>query len=176
VSTTSFTPSTGVQTFVIAPSVASGDNYTAVYSCSSTYPTAGLLSASFSPIPANVLVNIAGQGDPCQNPGVAKSSVAVSITTATTTQLVALSTGKVVYACGFSATVGASSTIAFEYGTGSTCGTGTTALTGVYTPATGGLVTFSAEGAHFQTPASNALCALTTGTGGIYGVLTYVSQ
>jgi hypothetical protein len=166
VSTTSFTPSTGTQTFTITPVSPVGDSYVATYACT-TYPTAGLITAAFSPADTTSL-------DPCfVSP---KSTVSVSITTATTTQLVALAAGKTIYVCGFTATVGASSTIAFEYGTGSTCGTGTTALTGVFTPSTGAVLSLIGEGTKIAPPVSNALCALTTGTGGIYGYLNYTIQ
>jgi hypothetical protein len=50
--TQAFTPSTGIQQFSVTPSVANGDNYIAVYACSSTYPTAGTISLTFSPGPA----------------------------------------------------------------------------------------------------------------------------
>jgi hypothetical protein len=173
VATVSFTPSTGVQSFQVFPGVSTGDQYVATYACSSTYPTAGLLNITFSPSASMILANI---GDPCENPSVTKSSVSVAISTATTTQLVALSAGKVVYACGFTASVGATTTAQFEYGTGTTCGTGTTVLTGAFAPATGAVLGLSGEGSRFATPAGNALCVLSTGTGGINGVLTFVQQ
>lgn len=168
VSTTSFTPSTGTQTFTITPSASMvGDNYVATYACSSTYPTAGLLTISFSPVQVSTV-------DPCFV--YPKSTVSVAISTATTTQLVALSAGKTVYVCGFAASIGATTTVQFEYGTGSSCGTGTTALTGVYAPSTGSVLSISGEGTKISTITSNALCALSTGTGGINGVLSYVQQ
>ena len=167
VSTTSFTPSTGTQTFIVTPSQLTGDTYVAAYTCGTTYPTAGSITTSFSPI--NTV-----SADPCViSP---KSTVSIAISTATTTQLVALATGKAIYVCGFTATVGASSTIQFEYGTGSACGTGTTALTGVFTPATAAVLSLTGEGTKITAPASNALCAVSTGTGGINGVLTYSAQ
>ncbi len=177
VSTTSFTPSTGVQTFAIAPTVASGDNYVAVYACS-TYPTAGTLTASFSPTSSGTqtVAFASTAADPCESPNAAKSSVTVAISTATTTQLVALSSGKTVYVCGFTASIGATTTVALEYGTGSSCGTGTTALTGVFAPATGAVLSLGGSGYKTATIASNALCAVSTGTGGINGVLSYVQQ
>lgn len=46
VATVSFTPANGVQTFAISPNVFSGDQYVATYACSSTYPTAGILTAA----------------------------------------------------------------------------------------------------------------------------------
>jgi hypothetical protein len=166
VATISVTPSTGVQTFTVAPSVLMGDSYVATFACS-TYPTAGTLSASFSPVSTTAL-------DPCFTS--AKSSVSVAITTATTTQLVALAAGKSVYVCGFTASFGATTTAQFEYGTGATCGTGTTVLTGTFTPGTGVVLSLATDGTEFSAPAGNALCAVSTGTGGIQGVLTYVQQ
>ena len=178
ISTTSFTPATSVQQFTVTPSVANGDRYTAVYYCSSAYPTAGTITASFSPsgAAAGGAITVTNSGDPCLNPNVAKSSVSVGISTATTTQLVALSGTKLVYVCGGTLTTGASTTVAFEYGTGSACGTGTTALTGVMAPATGGVLNLGGDGTRFAAIAGNALCAVTTGTGGLNGYVQYVQQ
>ena len=116
--------------------------------------------------------------DPCASRSAVKSSVLVNITSATTTQLVALSGTTKVYACGFNATLGASTSVAFEYGTGSSCGTGTTLLTGALTMGTtGGMVNVGGgEATAITAIAGNALCAVSTGTGGIQGVLTYVQQ
>jgi hypothetical protein len=179
VATISFTPSTGVQTFNVVPSVPTGDNYVATLGGCSPYPTAGTITASFSPLTVVVAANLSGTSDPCQNSGILKSSAAVSITTATTTQLVALSAGKSVYVCGFTASLGLSDSIVFEYGTGSACGTGTTALTGAFTSDAAVIAapaTLGGEGTRMTAPSGNALCALTTGTGGIKGVVQYVQQ
>ncbi len=166
VASVAFTPATGVQQFTVQPSVPSGDQYVATYNCSSTYPTAGSLTISFSPITAV-------SGDPCAvSP---KSSVSVAISTATTTQVVAVSTGKAIYACGFTASFGATTTAQFEYGTSTNC-TGTHALSGVFAPGTGTVLGLSGEGTRFSAPASNGLCIVSTGTGGINGVLSYVQQ
>src|SRR5882724_2911384 len=77
--------------------------------------------------------------DPCSY--AAKSNVAIAITTATTTSLVAISGSTSIYVCGFSVTISqvvtTANTILFEYGTGATCGTGTNVLTGTY--GTGGV-------------------------------------
>lgn len=167
VSTTSFTPSTGTQVVTITPSTAMvGDNYVATYACT-TYPTAGLLTISFSSIEVATV-------DPCFV--YPKTTVSVAISTATTTQLVALAAGKTVYVCGVAVSIGATTTVQFEYGTGSACGTGTTALTGVFAPSTGSVLNISGEGTKISTIASNALCAVSTGTGGINGVVSYVQM
>jgi hypothetical protein len=168
VSSTAFTPSTGVQVFAITPTSPTGDGYVATYSCSSTYPTAGLISASFSPV--NTV-----SADPCFTSP--KSSVAVAITTATTTQLVALSATKAIYVCGFYASTGLSDTLKFEYGTSTNC-TGTNALTGTFTSdaAVVGNLVIAGEGTKFVAPAGNGLCIVSVGTGGIQGVLTFIQQ
>jgi hypothetical protein len=176
-STTSFTPATGIQQFMISPSVPAGDNYTAVYACSSTYPTAGTISVTFSPINTNVQANLSGFGDPCQNPSVTKSSVAISIATATTTQVIALASGKAIYVCGLTdGSAGTTPSLTVEYGTGSACGTGTTVLTGVEPFTSGSSITMGYGGSTAMTvPSGNALCLVTVGTNH-GGVLSYVQQ
>jgi hypothetical protein len=167
VSTTSFTPAVSVQQFGVAPTVLTGDNYVAVFACS-TYPTAGTLNISFSPAAV-------ASFDPCL--AGAKKSFAISIASAGTTQLVALSTGKSIYVCGFiDGSAGTTPSVELEYGTGSSCGTGTTALTGPVVFVTSTVVNFGAGGATItSTPVSNALCAVTVGATH-EGVLTYVQQ
>ena len=166
VATIALTPANGVQTFSVQPSTQTGDQYVATYACSSTYPTAGLISVSFSPVTTTSL-------DPCST--TAKSSVAISVGSATTTQLVALSAGKKVYVCGLAvSSVGGTTT--FEYGTGSACATGTTTLSGAFAAAS----TVSLPGGGttlFTAPSGNALCLLSgTSTSATAGVLTYVQQ
>jgi hypothetical protein len=182
VSTTSFTPASSTQTFTISPSVATGDNYIATYACSSTYPTAGTITASFSPAITSTVasgsVSIVTTGDPCRNPNVAKSTVAIAVTTAATTQLVAPSGTKAVYLCSLQANVvGTSPTLLVEYGTSTTC-VGTTALTGTIPVATGTYFSTGNDSA-IATPASQGLCLVSGGTlttTGVQGFATYVQQ
>lgn len=168
--TIAFTPAVSVQYFNITPTQPTGDQYVAVYTCSSTYPTAGVLNISFSPAPAPAPVAL----DPCQNAHTVKSSVAVSVTSATTTQLVALSAGKSIYVCGATInSVGGTSTL--EYGTGSSCGTGTTTLTGPFAAAT--VAKIGGYGTTVTAPSGNALCIVSgTSTTATAGVVTYVQQ
>lgn len=165
VATIAFTPSTGTQQFAVAPAVTSGDTYVGAYACS-VYPTAGAISISFSPIAVE-------SADPCVQGQ--KSSVSLAIVTATTTQVVAISGTKSIYVCGFNAVFGASTTAQLEYGTSTNC-TGTHALTGVMAPATGGVVAFGNTATLTSAPAAQGLCVVSTGTGGINGVLSYVQQ
>jgi len=124
-------------------------------------------------------VNINNAGDPCQNPNVAKSNAIINITTATTTSIVGISGSTAIYACGYYfAAQGTTATYQWEYGTGGTCGTGTTILTGAVSVTTTA-TPHSALGGFtmFKAPASNGLCLVSTGTSPIYnGWLTYVQQ
>jgi len=127
------------------------------------------------------------QNDPCQNTSSSKISVPINVTSATTTQLVAASAGTSIYVCGAALTIAPSATSAdtakFEYGTGASCGTGTTALTGSFgagdltTAAPPLFISLNSPGAVMATPASNALCLVSAGTTvNIQGVLSYVQQ
>lgn len=144
--------------------------------------TAGVTAASTAAVaatPALVVAQSPNGADPCANPNVAKSSVAISVTSATTTKLVALSSGKIVYVCGFSASMsGTAPTMLFEYGTNVSgeCDTGTTALTGAYIPTSGAFVQDRGFGTIFATAASKDLCVVSGGTPVLKGVLTYVLQ
>jgi hypothetical protein len=138
-----------------------------------TVPTKG--NSSNNGIP-NFLVGL----DPCQSNGIAKSSVAISLASATTTQLVALAAGQSVYVCGYNFTeTNVAQTLTFEYGTGASCGTGTTTLTGAFTSTTANTIVVGeySGGTVFAAPTGNALCALTTGASVVIGgTLTYVQQ
>jgi len=69
--------------------------------------------------------------DPSSGKGT-PSSVAINVSTATTTQLVAISGSAKIYVTSFDVIAGGTGNITFVYGTGSNCGTGTTSLTGGY--------------------------------------------
>jgi hypothetical protein len=123
--------------------------------------------------------------DPCQSSNVVKSSVAISITTATTTSLVSVSGSTTVYVCGFAVTIAPSATSAdtlqFEYGTGAACSS-PTALTGTFgngdltTGAPPLPVSFGGAGQTiFKSAASAGICAVTGGTTvNVQGILSYV--
>lgn len=124
--------------------------------------------------------------DPCQNSNVAKSSVPINITSAATTQLVAISGTKSIYVCHFDMTISevitTPNTLQFEYGTSTTC-VGTNKLTGLYgdkgiTAGAPIVVSAGYGGTLFTAPSANGLCALTAigATGSFQGMLTYVQQ
>jgi hypothetical protein len=124
--------------------------------------------------------------DPCQAPGVPKSHAFATITTATTTALVAVSGATVVYVCevdfGITGTTTAG-TVLFEQGTGVACATSPVSLTATYTDAGSSIADIftrigSGSATAFKTAASNGLCAVTTvGTAPSIPVdVTYVQQ
>lgn len=124
--------------------------------------------------------------DPCASSAVAKSSVPIAVTSATTTQLVAISGTTQIFVCGVSMTIAPSATSAdtalFEYGTSTNC-TGTHALTGTFgngdlTSAAGvAPIQIGFGGSAFVVPSANGLCLVSAGTAvSIQGVLTYVQQ
>ncbi len=124
--------------------------------------------------------------DPCQT-GL-KSTAPFNISSATTTSLIAPVTGANIYVCGFDLNqAGGTGTVVFEYGTGSTCGTGTQTITGPFTAnsAAGTTTNINAPNhgyTQFTTTTAGALvpsqrlCVLSTGTIVQSGYLTYVQQ
>lgn len=140
-----------------------------------------------SPVNTQVLRTTTYGVDPCLSSDVVKSSVAVGITTAATTQLVALQAAQTIYVCGFALTISQVATTAntfkFVQGTGASCGTGTADLTGLFgaggiTAAAPIFVESRGNGTIFKTASGSALCATTAigASGSFQGVLTYVQQ
>lgn len=107
----------------------------------------------------------------------ATSSVPINISTATTTQLVAISSGKAVYVTSWDVIASGTGNITLEYGTGSNCGTGTTALTGPYALAAQfGIAKGNGLGPILVVPANNALCAVTSAAVQMSGSVSFVQQ
>lgn len=126
-------------------------------------------------------------GDPCIATNLPKLSAVVNVTTATTTQLVALSGTTIIYVCDYNFTISqvvtTPNTIKFVYGTGASCGTGTVNLTGLFgdggvTAAAPIVIASSSTGTTFKTAAGNALCVTTAigATASFQGVITYLQQ
>jgi hypothetical protein len=106
--------------------------------------------------------------------GQATASVAINVSSATTTQLVAISGSKSIYVSHYNWISGGTGNVTLEYGTGSTCGTGTTVLTGPYGMlAGGGISAGSGVAPILFVPAGNALCILTSTTAQISGSVAY---
>ena len=121
-----------------------------------------------------------------------KQTVPISIATATTTSLIAPITNTNIYICGgLINQAGGTGTVTLEYGTGSTCGTGTVVLVGPITAnSTAGTTTnvvWNDNGyTQFDTGTSTStgsamvpsqrLCVLSTGTIQQSGYLVYVQE
>lgn len=112
-------------------------------------------------------------------------SVAVSFSSATTTRLVnnasTSDSPTRIFVCRLHLTVigtATANTITFNYGTGATCGTGTTALSGPFTgDSTAGVMKVLSLDTPFQpVPVGNSLCATTTQAGVIAGTMVYSIQ
>ncbi len=111
--------------------------------------------------------------NPCGSPGSFPATASISIAaTAGTTQLVAAPTSQAlfgggtaaIYLCGYEFTIsGTSPSFQWEYGTGTNCGTGTTALTGAEVVATGTRVQSIAP-MYLAAPGGDALCIVAGGT------------
>lgn len=102
------------------------------------------------------------------------SSAVINVTAGTTVELVALTASRSVRVCGFTMTADTALTIAtWQYGTGATCGTGTTNLSGPMDMGVNTVVSLgSGLGELFKTPVSNALC-LAAAVGNVRGVVSY---
>ncbi len=104
----------------------------------------------------------------------ASNSAAISISTATTTQLVAAVTGKRIFVTAWDVIAGGTGNFTLVYGTGSNCGTGTTSLTGAYPlTAQAGISKGNGLAVVFPLPASNALCATTSQAVQMSGSVSY---
>ena len=101
-------------------------------------------------------------------------SVPINISTATTTQLVAAIAGKAIYVTAWDVIAAGTGSITLEYGTGSSCGAGTTPLTGAYgLAAQFGIAKGNGLGPMLVVPAGNALCALTSAAVQMSGSVSY---
>ena len=108
--------------------------------------------------------------------GLASSSTAINISSATTTQLVAGVSGKKIYVTAWDVMAGGSGTITLEYGTQTTnpCDTATTPLTGPYPLiAQAGLAKGSGLSPVFVIPVGAQLCARTSAPVQMSGSVSY---
>ena len=105
--------------------------------------------------------------------------VQAQMTTATTTQLVALSGTKQIRVCGYQiqgSTTSTATTLKFVAGTGTACGTVTATLTPAWTmPASTNTISCHGAGIGelFQTPSGSALCATSSAAGTVNILVTY---
>lgn len=120
--------------------------------------------------------------DPCRT--VTPTSTPISITTATTTRIVAPVSAKKTYICYLFLTSAAADNVAIVEGTGGTCGTGTAGVVGGTTAANG--LNFAANGGAafgngvawlFSTAGTNVdLCLITSAATPLAGVVKWVQK
>lgn len=104
----------------------------------------------------------------------ADNSSPINVSTATTTQIVALSSTKKIYVTSYDVVAAGTGNITFVYGTGTNCATGTTSLTGAYNlTAQSGIAKGSGIGPVLVIPASNALCVTTSAGVQMSGSVAY---
>ena len=134
-----------------------------------------LLAPSFLYAQSSQQLCYTTNGNNCVPAIQASNSKSIAISSATTTELIPLVSGKAIYVTSFNVDAPGTETIQFAYGTGTTCGTGTTGLTGVYslTVATNVVTVGNGLGIVLYVPAGNALCAVTTGASSIAGSVSY---
>lgn len=113
-------------------------------------------------------------------PTVCNQSTFLQMTTATTTQLVALAAGASIRVCSYAiqgSTTSTATTLKFEYGTSASCAAGATALTPTWNMPASSTALPSSQGHGvgqlFQTPAGDALCAVSSAAGTVNIFITY---
>ena len=130
--------------------------------------------ATGSPVPSNAKYDGAVSSGNLVGLIQADNSAAINVSTATTAQLVALSSGKRIDITSYDVYASGSGSITLEYGTGTNCGTGTTALSGPYnlTATQASISKGGGLGPVLVVPAGNALCVVTT-TAPMSGSVSY---
>jgi hypothetical protein len=104
----------------------------------------------------------------------AGASLPINLSISTTTQLVAGVSGKAIYITAWDVIAAGTTNFSFEYGTGTNCAVGTTALTGPYgLVAQFGAAKGSGLGPVLVVPTGNALCAVNSATVQVSGSLAY---
>jgi len=87
------------------------------------------------------------------------SSAQLAVSTATTTQIIALAAAKTIYVCGFVMNGAGATTAKLVYGTGTNCATGQVSLTPAFTLASGtNVASGGGLGYVMKTASANALC------------------
>lgn len=106
------------------------------------------------------------------------TNIAINISTAVTTQLIALSSTEGIYVASYDMMAAGTDNVTFEYGTGTLCagGSGPHLLTGAYplSATNPGLVRNAGTSPVFIVPTANALCVVTSAGVQLSGTLAYV--
>jgi hypothetical protein len=104
----------------------------------------------------------------------ANASLPINITTATTTQVIALISGRATYITAFDLVSAGAGTAQLEYGTGTNCSTVVGTLTGAYPfAAGGGRASGGGLGPMLIVPASDEVCVVTTSSATAQGFISF---
>lgn len=129
------------------------------------------------PPPSGIQQQAMATGGPGETPRPViqgRQNAAISIATATTTEIVAAVAGKAVFVSGGLVKFGGTGDFKWVAGTGVACGTGTRDLTGaIPVVAQDGWLQGSGLGVSLLTAAGEALCAVTTSAATAYGNIIY---
>lgn len=133
-----------------------------------------LSAATAATVPANAVYVGANSGGNLTGIIQGSASVKIDVSTATTTQLVALSGSTRIYITHWDVIAGGTGNIKLVYGTGASCGSGTTDITGNYNlTAQAGISVGGGLGPAIVVPAGQALCVTTSAAVQMSGVVTY---
>lgn len=108
----------------------------------------------------------------CQSGSNTIKSSPISISGSGLTQIVAASGSTVITVCSLSLSSSATTNITIENGTGAACGTGTTAVSGVYQS----VLSIALDSLNLALPASNALCLNSSASVTAGGLVMFVQQ
>lgn len=167
---------TTINTTLGTPFQAGGSIGNTSFGITQTSPVSGLgIGATGSAVPANAIYNGAQGSSGLAGLISCDNFIVYDASTSGSTQLVALSSGKTIYVCGYSIGVGATATnVKLIYGTGSACASGTTSLTPAYQLAANGGVTDRAPFYNgMKTAASNELCINASAGNAVQAVVYY---
>lgn len=102
------------------------------------------------------------------------NSAVLSMSTATTTQAIALASGKSVYVCGFVLNAGGTATVKLVQGTGSNCGSGQSNLTPAFNLTAGGNVALgNSLGRLLKSNSGSAVCVKSSAAQPVNVLLIY---
>lgn len=98
----------------------------------------------------------------------------LDMTTATTTEIVALAASKIIYICSYSLFSNGTTTGTIKYGTGTNCGTGTTSLSPAWEfTAQTGIARGTGIGMVMKNISANALCVTNSAAVNLHAEITY---
>ena len=150
-----------------------GRNWRVKYTNGGTAQTSFKLTATPSDIAPLFVQGEISSGNAVQHIG-CDNSVVYDASTSGSTQLVALVSGQAVYVCGFVLFSAGTANVKLNYGTGTACATGTTAMTPAFQlTAQTGVSYGNGEGTVTKTAAGNALCINSSAAVAVQAVVTY---